>query len=405
MKTNIPYAKDENLPTLEEIISGFQKIDSLNIGEIEYNEVKKIFQNNLKLLPQFIAPDGQLPTVLYRTSCINESELDITNIQTFSYPPIQYCSKGRCNLKAFPVFYSSFSEDTALRERRKENNQQLTQGDEVYISHWKINEGAKINYSQFIFGKNNELGDLVKNINQINRDHIKEIIKPYTKNKQEAFEYLVDKLSAYFISENYNISSFLAHNILYDGRDNSPIKADVLIYPSIQAGLNSINLAIHPDFVRNHIKLIEVKKVRFDKFEENGTKLHLIKTGHPNEQNKIDWFSNVVNIDNMKVSTIEVSFEHEPTSESFIDEDDFYLNNHKTPLHDIVWQYINENIKDVVEILFQINSIIDYQKIYQKEIFFSVNNKSTYLKVNSQIYYIETIKILLDYKIIKQIEN
>lgn len=141
MNFKIPYAKDENLPSLEKVRDGFEKIDCLNIDELPYDAIRKIFFDNLDILPQIIAPYGELTIPIYRISIVDESKFDLTNIQSFSHPPFESCPKGRCNLQGYPLFYGSISPDTALRERRKENNIPLEKGDEVYISQWQIKKG------------------------------------------------------------------------------------------------------------------------------------------------------------------------------------------------------------------------------------------------------------------------
>ena len=131
-------------------------------------------------------------------------------------------------------------------------------------------------------------------ISILGSDKFKQISQTYSENRQEALKYINNKLSKYFLSDNYNISSFLGHYILYDSRNSFPLKADAIMYPSIQAGLNNFNLAIHPDFVKNNLQLIQVQKVKFKHFEENASKLILLKTGIPNKQNKFFPKSNII---------------------------------------------------------------------------------------------------------------
>jgi hypothetical protein len=71
MEFDIPYAKDENLPSLEDIVKGFETIDALNIGEIEYSEIRKIFFDNLTTVPQLIVPEGKIDIPIYRATLGN----------------------------------------------------------------------------------------------------------------------------------------------------------------------------------------------------------------------------------------------------------------------------------------------------------------------------------------------
>lgn len=401
----IPYAKDENLPSLEKIRDGFEKIDCLNIDELPYDAIRKIFFDNLNIIPKIINPYGDLTIPIYRISIVDESKFDLTNIQSFSHPPFESCPKGRCNLQGHPLFYGSISADTALRERRKENNAPIEKGDEVYISQWQIKKGINFRYSQFIFGDDVQLGEWIRDLNQTNAEKIKQISNSYSQNKQDAFMYLNNKLSKYFVSDNYNISSFLGHYILYDKRDSFPLEADGIMYPSIQAGLNNINIAIHPNFVKSHLQLIQVQKIKFGQFENNGSALTLLKTGFPNEQNKIEWFSPSFNTNDMKITGIEVMFDNEPKNQKLSDKNVFLNNDTKQTLEAIAWEYIDKNMPQVLDILSKVNNEIDYKKVYKKDFFIRPEKKAVSLELNNERFFINTIKVSIDYKLAQQKEN
>jgi hypothetical protein len=66
-------------------------------------------------------------------------------------------------------------------------------------------------------------------------------------------------LASTFITENYSLSATLAHSILYAPHNYS---ADIFIYPSIRTGLKSINMAIHPNFVDNNMRLERIFSIK-----------------------------------------------------------------------------------------------------------------------------------------------
>jgi hypothetical protein len=70
--------------------------------------------------------------------------------------------------------------------------------------------------------------------------------------------YLAFLVSA-FVTDNYSLSATLVHSILYAPHNYS---ADIFIYPSIITGLKSINMAIHPNFVDNNMRLERVFSVK-----------------------------------------------------------------------------------------------------------------------------------------------
>lgn len=242
-------------------------------------------------------------------------------------------------------------------------------------------------------------------MNKTNSEKLKQISQSYSQNKQDAFIYLNNKLSKYFVSDKYNISSFLGHYILYENGSSVPLKADGIMYPSIQAGLNNINIAIHPDFVKSHLQLIQVQKIKFGQFENNRSALTLLKTGVPNEKNKIEWFSPSFNTNDMKITGIEVMFDKEPKNQKFTDKNVFLNNDTKQTLDAIAWEYIDKNMSQVLNILSELNNEIDYKKVYKKDFFIRPENKVVSLELNNERFFINTIKVSMDYKVAQQKKN
>lgn len=289
---DIPYAKDESLPALKNIIEGLDVIETLNLEGLDYSEIKKIFVDNLGIHPPlFILPAAEPFTDIYRASLIENGELDISDINSFSHPPKEFAERGRANLKGFPVFYSTIDINTALRERKKKNGESLAKGDIIYLSKWATKQNVQINYSQFVFDSTVEIGDFIREIYNNMVEKLKKMSTPYSVDKQDAFMTLSQRIGKYFIEkENYTISSFLGHYLLYDNNADTPLRINAVLYPSIQAGLNSINLAIHPDYVKDNMELVNVQKVEFDCFENDGCILSFKEVGYPNENKIIEWF-------------------------------------------------------------------------------------------------------------------
>lgn len=398
MELKIPFMEDSQLPSFEHIKKAFEELDLLYDKGMSYEELKNAFLEKLSIFPQLIYPEGKLNLPIYRTSIINSSELDIRHPDSFSHPPPNYCSLGRCNLNSHPVFYGSISEDTALREKRKANDQGLEEGDEVYVSQWQVNSSANFRYSQFIFGNDVELGEVVSDLNSSNIEKLANMSTPYSEDKQKGFKHLVHKMGSYFLLENYNFSSFLAHYLLFDNREKSPLKADAIIYPSVQSKLTNFNIAIHPDFVRNHMKLVNVKKIRFKGFEKEGCRCELLEIGIVKENGLIDWNIPRFSTDTMDITGIEIAFVTEPHIDIYNPDHIFKKKGCQMPLGQITWEYINTNKVKVLELLSKVD-VFDYDRTYQKELYIQIPKNNLWLEFEDEKYFIETLKVNVHYKI------
>jgi hypothetical protein len=400
MLPQILYIEDNKLPSLNDVIEGFKRIEYLNNGDFDYETIKKEYFNNLKFLPNLLSPEGKWGSFLYRASIVDEEKLDITDIDTFSFPKPIYCtSKGRCNLKNFPVFYASIDIDTALREKRKNNDKPLEKGDTVYISYWKLKEHINIKYAQFIFSNNIELGTLIKQLNESNHSKLEILSHCYSNEKQESFKYLNNKLSDFFLSNNYNLSSFISHNILYENSKDAPIKADAILYPSLQAGYNSLNLAIHPDFVINNLELVRVNKINFIEFVNKGAFATLEQVGIPDKSKKIVWNSLFFSFDKSDIVDIEIMFDNEPDENLFSDNDEFYFQNKRELLPNIVWHLIEQNKSKIFSLLSNLSEEPNETMIYQKTLFFELTDKLVVLLQNNTTHKVFCLKITFNYKI------
>ncbi len=400
MLPNIPYIKDEKLPSLDSVIDGFKKLEYLNEGDYKYETIKEEYFKHIKLFPNFIAPNGKWGSPLYRTSVINDPNIDITDIQSFSFPIPIYCTKkGRCNLIEHPVFYASIDVDTALRERRKDDDTPLQKGDEVYISHWKIKEKVDFRYAQFIFNDDVKLGKLIKKLNLSNKTKLVNLSTSYSRNKQQSFEYLNNKLSEFFLLKNYNFSSFVAHNTLYENSKNLPFKADAILYPSLQASYESLNFAIHPDFVLNNLELVKVDKIKFIEFINDGVSVELQEIGIPNKLNKIDWHCLTFSLNKENIIDIGLMFDNEPIEHIFNDNDEFLFNEKIELMPNIVWKLIELNQKNIFSCLEELNEVFVEDKVYSKTFCFKLKDGEVILNKNSIAYKIITIKTTINYKV------
>lgn len=306
MEHNLPYAKDEDLPTLDVIQAGIRRIEDTSFERMTYEEIRMTFFDCFQQMPLLLMSIAGVKIPAYRVTDGQFSGFDATRTNSFSHPPARACRAGRVNLASHPVLYASMSAVTAMLEFRKSDNQPLKKGDIIYVSDWTIDEAVPGFCSQFVFGDDISIGESLKELNLHNRNKVNHSSKPYTGDTQEANWLLLESLSRYFITdENYAVSSFLGHHMLYENR-NTSWKADLLLYPSVQSKLNSINLAVHPDFVAKHMKLKEVQKVIFEGMEDDGAHFALLEVGMPLPDGSIEWFKHGFSRDAVKVAGVKL---------------------------------------------------------------------------------------------------
>ena len=282
MNLNLPVMKEDDLPSSDTIIKGFDTIEKNLLESFSYAEIKKLFEDALGMIPKLVVPNSTFGAPIYRVTNGVFPGFDKNKVSYFSHPPANSCKLGRANLKGFPVFYAALSGDTALREFRDFNNEPLKKGEIIYISEWKIKKDSKVNYSQFIYNESVELREKVIDINNSNHEKLARISLGYSEEKRAAFKLLIEKLgNLYILDKSYITSSFLSHYLLYEDREHSPFIIDALIYPSVQAGFKGINYAIHPEFVKKNIKLKSVQKVSFNSFEDGKSSLSFLELGLP----------------------------------------------------------------------------------------------------------------------------
>jgi hypothetical protein len=312
-KLNISYLKNEEIPDIEFYKNSLNKfeeeiiLNNLN----DYNAIKKLFVNTLNIHPPMILTfnDSSDDLLIYRARIVNEELEDTSNIDTFSYfKKREFVSIGRANIKEYPVFYGAIDQDSAMRES-KDNVQP---GQTLFVGKWKIKENVEYQLCNLIFETENSiLGEFPKQQNIEWNAKFSKRINIYVNHKQESIKYLNSKLGSYFLENDYRISSFISHYLLYEQIDNETFKPDMIWYPSKKSNFNSYNFAIAPHFVDNNMELVEVYKYKVTKFneEEQGTFVNILQKGKV-ENGKIEWYERGVLLEkNIRLNSLGLVFE------------------------------------------------------------------------------------------------
>jgi len=250
----------EKFPSYKDTIKYIERLKKLEWPKFEKSDnvdefvkkVQAIIQTEFEFLPnifKFIEHKNfNLP--FYRVRELSS----FNNIDLFSehsYPPINLVGFGRCNFPKNPVFYCSNNPMISLIEVVRENN---FKGKKYCISKWElIKSDDKLAFQTFL------QTDLHpdNNFNLLKNGEIEQLNKPIDErlnlDKQAGIVELTKYLQNEFINDNnYALSASLAHRTLYAKHN---FATDILMYPSKQSAYKGINMALHPNFVDNNLRI------------------------------------------------------------------------------------------------------------------------------------------------------
>lgn len=279
MNTDINEKAEEAYIFLRRQLNKLSSVVSVEAAKDTMDEVSDY------AFPQ-INGDMLLDTPLVRCVKIDkekEKPSSITQTKRFSFPPIRCVKKpGRMNIPSVPTFYAANDIKTSLLET------DITEGDEFYAGIWAVKKNARmLSYPCIPYNMLCELSEngdekAMEMKNCIDRFPC---IRRMTDLIGKVFSIPHDEKSPF--AENkyiYNLSGAIAHSILNQKKvtNNGIYQTDAIIYPSVKMLGSTYNLAIRPDFVKQHMKLLYVVKGKLNEgeptfsfdyvgFNENGT--------------------------------------------------------------------------------------------------------------------------------------
>lgn len=268
---NVKLLKYEDFETTEEYIKYFEGIFYTHFPA--YHHMLQIqkpenFKFNLFRVREF--------------STIQNSQL----FCEYSYPPPHFVSNGRCNFKNKPVFYCSNDPLTSLLEVVKESD---FKEKKFCISTWSlIDNGCDFILDNFLQSDLHSL-NVFRNLADNYNNNIDNAFEHKLTNDQKLgvieFYKFID--SKFIEDQDYSISAFWSHKRLYAEHN---YRSDIIIYPSVQTDRKSINMAIHPNFVDNNMKLDRLYVVELNDYDAttNHFNLSIVKYGKI-EKNVIIW--------------------------------------------------------------------------------------------------------------------
>lgn len=217
---------------------------------------------------------------------------NIDLIREHSYPPIDCTKMGRCNFSKLPVFYCSENPMTALIEVARNH---VGSDKDYCLSKWELipsNEDLIFehflrvdlpNENQYTFLKDS----FQKNISLPFEKSLKRRLN--TEQERGLIEYFKYLDSLFMSDSDYSLSATLAYNSLYV---NHNFRTDILMYPSVQTFFKGINLAMHPNFVDNNLRLKRLYIINLEKYDPNSSTINVTtKKYGVVEKNVIMWNS------------------------------------------------------------------------------------------------------------------
>ena len=222
----------------------FEHVLKRDFNGASIGEVKRAINMALGPLPYINWPMDNSWAVI-RARHIDQSKEDITNPNTFGAPPIIETSQNRANLVNHPVFYGTFDSRTAMQEIN------VPLGTECYVSIWEFKKDTPT--VTIFLSSVDEKNDLFGLNNLIPKGLPKDLKGGYTK---KSLEVALKLRASAFTSSNYEFTSKIAHDIIYN---NDAISVG-LVYPSVTDPYRC-NIALNPDYVALNMTCVRIYKM------------------------------------------------------------------------------------------------------------------------------------------------
>ena len=235
--------KNKKFNSSQEMEKLFGKVLQRNFNGASIGEVKRAIRTALGPVPEINWPMDRSWAVV-RARYIDENEEDITNPLTFGAPPSVETSQGRANLVNHPVFYGTFDDRTAMQEIN------VPLDSECFVSIWEFtNQPPTVTTFLSSVDERNDLSQIEA---LVPKELPKGLKGGYTK---KSLAKALELRAGAFTSENYEFTSKIAHEIIYNNSANSV----GLIYPSVVDPYRC-NIALNPDFVAANMRCVRIYK-------------------------------------------------------------------------------------------------------------------------------------------------
>lgn len=285
----------KSCPTFEQSIESIEKLknycwpifDDFSSTKEYLKEVQSVLFKEFEILPNIIKlfNPKKFTLPIFRVREV-ESFTNISLFSEHSYPPINLTSFGRCNFPKNPVFYCSNDPMTALLEVIRDGD---FKNRKFCISRWEIMESK----NEFVFQTflQTEL-DEQNHFSILKIAEIEQLKIPFenklSEDKKAGLTELLKFLHNSFINDkNYFLSASLAHRTLYAEHN---FATDILLFPSVQTKFKGVNMAIHPNFVDNMMRVLRFYIVEIDNYNPENGRYNITFSKYGNvDKNVIIW--------------------------------------------------------------------------------------------------------------------
>jgi len=270
-------------PEYKIYIKNLEKLKKYNFNDYSPDEIYHKYHDLALILPSLGAKlvfkeiNGY---VLYRarlSRTIGKNE-DLSLIQSFSFPPPSVCkNKQRANINYKSVFYCADEAFPAIKECG------AIDGEEGYLSIWKINANRDLNYASCLPEKlphKNRWVEYGAFHHTFLRENQTLENKSLLNHKIALRNLITDK----FMKEKapYHLSSMLANEYPYYQNN------DLLLYPSVQTFQEYTNFAIHPNAALKQLECFKIYKFKLVEQGKEQVKLNFLSIGDI-ENDRIKW--------------------------------------------------------------------------------------------------------------------
>jgi len=262
------------LPELEELKSRLNTFFSLNLAGKSQSEIRKLYFEHCNLFPYVLddswAVEMMNSLVTYRVrNKVNQEVEDITAIETFRYPPDEYCnSNGRANLKNNSVFYGAFDPSTSILETKPENEEIQ------YFTTWK-NRSNEIPFLASFLPFDLPMKNLFKEYSIKKYLGIEIMCNKIGVDKSQELIELQGTFAKWFQTEidPYHVTSWIANTYI------NTHNVDFLIYPSVQMDSKTFCIAFSKVYVDRNMILDRVIEYKISGINNSKAKINLLKAG------------------------------------------------------------------------------------------------------------------------------
>lgn len=284
-------------PPIEEYLKGLNYLNDTDFSNLQYDDIRKKY---FKKAITHHSAGGHLNEKNFENSWFYRvrSEKSIASnenlnlVQTFSFPPPNFCKKGRANIEGNPVFYCTDYLEAAVKESC------MVAGEIGYVSIWRLRLRRELSYSVYLpelLPKKNTWSDRAIYFNTLTSIYFAQIPPEIREHKREQQKFFINKFLLDFYP--YSITSMICHSDLYSSGD-----VDFVVYPSAKTFQNYCNYAFHPNVAQNNLIIDRVIRFKVIDDSEYNFKISFGEVGN-RKNDRIIWDYYKKNIDMTEFDT------------------------------------------------------------------------------------------------------